>query len=172
MRTAATVFIGLSIATAAWAGAAERETLTRALSANQAMIDRFLSQPEHGLDEEARARRAQKIAVLDNANERILLQLAKEREPASDKEPTGERWKHMLPSDRERFVFSALHEMEEKDVRLARPSAHYARVMDEVFVSDPGWARRPLKNLLLYVLLKESPGSRQRIRSLALGDAA
>ncbi len=169
---ASTALIGFALVSAVNAG--EREAMMRAFSANQAMLERFTKESDAaGADEKERARRFQKISVLADANRKIVLELLKERHEEGDRSPRGERWLHMMPQDKESYVFSAVSVLEEKwGVIPTKPSIRYAKAMDETLAADPSWQQRPLSNLLYYTLVRSEPEALEKLKALAFGNGS
>jgi hypothetical protein len=151
-----------------WAG--EREALVRSFSANRALLERFTAQSRSGgLVQSEREKFRQKILVLDNANDKIVLQLVRDAPPRGESDTLGANWLMMPFPDQERFVMACIFDLEERDIRLARSAVFYTAAIRSHLIKDASWEARPVRNLLLYTALKEEPASRDALEAHAFG---
>jgi hypothetical protein len=154
------------------ARAGEREAFMRSFSANQALLERFTAQSRAGgLSPAEQEKFRQKILVLNNANEKIVLGLVREKPSRGESDMLGANWLRMLFPDQERFVMTCLFDLEEKEIRLSRSAVYYTAAIRSYLSNDPGWSERPVRNLLLYIALKEESGSREALEALAFNPA-
>ncbi len=145
------------------AGRRDRDSSLLSFSSNNIVLERLKKQLS-GLEIDQKL--AQKLRVLEDANDKIVLNLLREKPEDYDNDLLAGLWSSHGVPQKEKEVFVYLNLLEERGLRLPHSSQYYRRSMEEVILGDSIWRDRSVKNLFLYTIYRDEPRSRQMIRIL------
>ena len=169
-----------TVSSAQEAGRIDQDTLKSSISANQALIRRFSLEHEELLKKQGQppaekldlklADLKNKIAVLKNANERLMYVLSESSKPqpvptAKPQNLTGKDWLGMNKKDKEMYLFSTMGALVKKDVLTIKPSHYYMESLDKLIAHDASYKGKSLDDTLILIIYKNEPDTRGAINT-------
>ena len=116
--------------------------------------------------QEADPKIVQKLRVLEDANDKIVLNLLRKMPARSESSLLAGVWASASVPQKEKEVFAYMNRLDERGLRLSRSSQYYRRLMENALEADALWKECPAENLYLYCTYKSEPASRKVIRLL------